>query len=226
MFFVGDFTSWSFIEMTPDPLNLFIFRYGAVLNGGGDRDFKFSTAASFDNATPMLHPTIANAPLTHTAATIYAGNPDNKWILTTAQNNKAYKIAVNITEGAESMTMTAYTPYTNIYVIGEASPIGWTLADRNQAKMTKGVNDYTYTWTGHLNTGEIKFKCSDDTSWDNDATHPWYMAPDFNMPVVANTDMILSINTRGLGDRKWVVTEAGNYTITINQLTEKIRFAK
>jgi hypothetical protein len=28
------------------------------------------------------------------------------------------------------------------------------------------------------------------------------------------------------GDRKWIITEAGNYVITINQLTEKIRFEK
>jgi hypothetical protein len=226
LFLVGDCTGWSFKELTQDPLNLFIFRYGAIFNSNGDRDFKFSTLANFDNATPMLHPTIADAPMTHTTATIYAGDPDYKWKLTPEQNNKAYKIAVDITEGEETMTMTEYTPYTDIYVIGEASPIGWTLNDRNQAKMNKGADDYTYIWTGILKIGEIKFKCSDDSSFDNNAAHPWYMAPDFELPVVLNTDMIMSINTRGIGDRKWIVQEAGSYTITINQLTEKIRFAK
>jgi hypothetical protein len=223
LFLVGDCTGWSFKELTQDPLNLFIFRYGAVVNSDGDRDFKFGTVdGSWDN---MLHPTVENAPMTHTAA-MFDDTGDYKWKLTATQNNKAYKIAVDITEGEETMTMTEYTPYTNIYVIGDASPIGWSLNDRNQVKMTKGADDYTYTWTGALKTGEIKFKCSDDSSFDNDAAHPWYMAPDFALPVVLNVDMIVSMNTRGLGDRKWIVQEAGNYTITMNQLTEKIRFAK
>jgi hypothetical protein len=228
MYFVGDFTGWSFIEMTTDPFNPFIFRYGAVLNGGGDRDFKFSTYADFDNSVVMFHPTVADAPMTHTAATFYAGNPDYKWKLTSTQNNKPYKMAVNITEGQETMTMAEYAPYTTLYVIGDASPIGWSLDNRNNAKMTKADNDFTYTWTGQLGTGEIKFKCSDDNSWDNNATHPWYLAPDFDVPVTPNTEMILTSNLQGTpgSDRKWIVQEAGIYTITINQLAETIRFAK
>jgi hypothetical protein len=205
--------------MTQNPLNLFEFRYGGVLSGSGDRDFKFGTTAdSWDN---MLHPTIPNAPITHKNAGFI--NDDYKWVLTPAQNNKAYKIAVNITEGEETMTMAEYTPITTIYVIGEASPIGWALDNRNQTKMTVGANPYTYTWTGALTTGEIKFKCSDDSDWSNDASHPWYMAAEENLPVEPGTEMIV---TSGAGDRKWKVQEAGNYTITINQLTEKITFTK
>jgi hypothetical protein len=220
LYLVGDLTGWSFIPMTQNPLNLFEFRYGGILSGSGDRDFKFgTTAGSWDN---MLHPTIPNAPITHQDAGFI--NDDYKWVLTPEQNNKAYKIVVNITEGQETMTMAGYTPYTTLYVIGGASPIGWTLDDRAQAQMTVSVTDiYTYTWTGPLGTGEIKFKCSDDNSWDNDASHPWYMAPEENLPVVLNTEMIV---TSGAGDRKWIVQEAGNYTITINQLTEKITFTK
>jgi hypothetical protein len=223
LYLVGDFTGWGFIPMTQDPLNLFNFRYGGILNGGGDRDFKFSTVQSFDNSAVMLHPTIADAPSTHSEAIFYSGDPDYKWKLTPAQNNKAYKIIVDITEGQETMKMAEYTPIATIYVIGDASPIGWTLNNRAQAQMTVGADPYTYTWTGALTSGEIKFKCSDDTSWDNDAAHPWYMAVEENLPVVAGTEMML---TSGAGDRKWIIQEAGNYTVTINQLTEKITFTK
>ncbi|MDR1718648.1 MAG: SusF/SusE family outer membrane protein [Dysgonamonadaceae bacterium] len=223
MYLVGDFTGWGFWEMRQDAFNPFIFRYGAVLNGGGDRDFKFGTASgSWDN---MLHPTIPNAPITHTNA-MFDDSGDYKWVLSTAQNNKPYKIAIDITEGAERMYMTEYTPYTTLYVIGDASPIGWSLNDREQTRMTKGADDFTYTWTGTLKTGEIKFKCADDSSWDNDENHPWYMAPEENLPVVPNTDMVLTPSFRAAGDRKWIVQEAGTYTITINQLTETIKFAK
>jgi hypothetical protein len=225
MYFVGDFTGWSFIEMTKDPFNPFVFRYGAVLNGSGDLDFKFGTSPG--DWSNMLHPTIANAPMTHTAA-MFDDAGDNKWKLTPEQNNKAYKIAIDITEDMESMTMAEYTPWTTIFVIGDASPIGWSLGDRAQTQMTKSVDDYTYTWTGTLSAGEIKFKCSDDTSWDNDDIHTWYMAPDFDLKITPNTDMVLTSNLQGTrgSDRKWIVEEGGTYVITINQLTEKIRFDK
>jgi len=225
MYFVGDFTGWSFVEMVKDPFNPFLFRYGAILNGGGDRDFKFGTSPG--NWSGMLHPTIPKAPMTHTAA-MFDDTGDYKWELTPEQNNKAYKIVIDITEDKESMEMAEYIPYTTIFVIGSASPIGWSLDDRHQAQMFKGADDYTYTWTGALSEGEIKFKCSDDSSWDNNASRPWYMAPDFDVKVTPNTDMVLTSGLQGPAgsDRKWIVEEAGNYIITINQLTEKIRFAK
>jgi hypothetical protein len=223
MYFVGDFTGWSFHEMQQDAFDPFVFRYGAILNGAGDRDFKFGTAPG--GWSNMFHPTIANAPITHAEA-MFDDAGDYKWVLAPEQNNKAYKIAINITEGQERMLMAEYVPYTNLFVIGGASPIGWSLDQREEARMTKGSNDFIYTWTGTLNTGEIKFKCSDNTSWDNDETNPWYMAPAENLPVTVNTEMVLTLGTRGSGDRKWIVQEAGNYTITINQLTETITFTK
>jgi hypothetical protein len=173
----------------------------------------------------MFHPTIADAPYTHTAA-MFDDTGDNKWKLTSEENGKAYKIAIDITEGGEKLIMAEYTPLTNLYVIGSASPIGWSLGDRANAQMTEGSDAYTYTWTGTLGTGELKFKCSDDSSWDNNEDHQWYMAPEENLPVVANTEMVLTLGTRGSGDRKWIVQEGGNYTITINQLTETVKFAK
>lgn len=223
MYLVGDFTGWSFREMRQDAFNPFVFRYGSVFNGGGDRDFKFGTAdGSWSN---MLHPTAPNAPITHTQA-MFDDRGDYKWVLSPAQNNKPYKIAIDISEGEERMYMTEYTPYTTLYVIGQASPIGWSLDRREEVKMTKGSDDFTYVWTGALTAGEIKFKCSDDSSWDNNDSHPWYMASAENTPVTAGANMALTLSTRGSGDRKWIVQEAGNYTITINQLTETIIFSK
>lgn len=223
MYFVGDFTGWSFIEMTKDPFNPFIFRYGAILDGGGDRDFKFGSSSG--NWSNMLHPTIPDAPITHIEA-MFDDTGDYKWILTPEQNNKAYKIVVDITEDMETMNMDEYTPYTTIFLIGSASPIGWSLDDRHQTQMTKGADDYTYTWTGVLSAGEIKFKCSDDNSWDSNAAHPWYMASEDDYSITPDADMILTSYLHSPGDRKWIITEAGNYVITINQLTEKIRFEK
>jgi hypothetical protein len=220
LYLVGDLTGWSFIPMTQDPINPFSFRYGGILNGSGDLDFKFGTTdGSWNN---MLHPTIPDAPITHSDA-MFDDTGDYKWKLTPAQKNKAYKIVVDIAEGEETMKMAEYMPITTIYLIGGATPIEWRLNERAQTQMTVGADQYTYTWTGALTTGEIKFKCSDDSSWDNDATHPWYLASEENLAVVSGTEMMI---TSGAGDRKWIIQEAGNYTITINQLTEKITFTK
>ena len=225
MFFVGDFTGWSFVEMDKDPFNPFIFRYGAILNGGGDRDFKFGTESG--NWSNMLHPTVPNAPISHTEA-MFDDTGDYKWVLSPEQNDKAYKMEVDITEGNESLKMAEYTPYVTIYVIGSASPIGWSLDDRHQTEMSEDADEFTYSWEGPLVAGEIKFKCSDDSSWDSNETHPWYMASDFDLPIIVNSDMILTSNLQGAAgsDRKWIVQEAGNYKITIYQLTERIRFEK
>jgi hypothetical protein len=223
MYLVGDLTGWSFREMRQDAFDPFVFRYGGVLSGSGDRDFKFGTSSgSWAN---MLHPTVANAPITHTQA-MFDDTGDYKWVLSSGQNNKPYKIAINISESKERMDMTEYTPYTTLYVIGQASPIGWSLDRRQEVQMTKGADDFTYTWTGALSTGEIKFKCSDDNSWDNSDKYPWYMAHAEDTSVTPGTEMILTPGVRGSGDRKWIVQEAGNYTITINQLTETILFTK
>ncbi len=225
MYFVGDFNGWNFVEMTKDPFNPYVFRFGGIFNDNGNRAFKFGTTP--DSWSNMLHPTIARAPITHTEA-MFDDTGDNLWILAPEQNNKAYKIVIDIAEGQESMMMSEYVPYTSIFIIGNASPIGWSLEDRAQTQMTKGVDDYTYTWTGPLSVGEIKFKCSDDISWASDDAHPWYMAMEFGVIITPNTDMIITSNQQGPSgrDSKWIVEEAGNYVVTINQLTETVRFDK
>ena len=79
---------------------------------------------------------------------------DNKWSMTQSQCGKAYKIALDITPGKESMVMTEFTPYTGIYMVGDATPNGWSVD--NATAMT-AVDAYTFTWTGNLTAGELKF---------------------------------------------------------------------
>jgi len=82
IYFVGSFTDWNFIEMTPDPLSSFIFRYGAVLNWNNGGEFKFGTASgSWNN---MYHPTEASASYTSTSVQ-QDDEGDYKWVLTEAQ---------------------------------------------------------------------------------------------------------------------------------------------
>lgn len=51
-----------------------------------------------------------------------------------------------------------YTLYSNIYIVGDATPNGWDIG--NATDMEKiGTNLHRFTWTGNLRAGEIKFSC-------------------------------------------------------------------
>ena len=102
IYFVSEANGWRFEPMTQDPVNPFIFRYGAEIGNG---QFKFGTAqGSWEN---MYKAEVDNADYTNTAVVFVSGfDPDNKWLLNDDTPNKPYKIALDITPDEESMTMT------------------------------------------------------------------------------------------------------------------------
>jgi len=221
IYFVGSFTSWSFVKMRQDPTNSFVFRYGAVLNWNDGGEFKFGTAdGSWDN---MYHPTIANAPFTHTAVT-QDKTGDNKWVIPQASCGKAYKMALNITEGSEKLTMSVFEPWETLYMVGDATPGSWTIADATP--MTK-VDAYNFTWTGNLTAGAIKITCDKQSDWNG----VWFMSATADETPTGSEQIMTLVDkindpSQGSVDRKWKITEAGNYTITGNQLTETITIKK
>lgn len=231
LFFVGDDNSWGFDPMTVDPLDQYLFRIGRVFNAKGE--FKFGTASgSWENMYKALN---ANASYTDTGMEFISGyDPDNKWYLNEDEAGKAYKICVDIREGKERMLMTEFTPYEMIYLVGDATPNGWDLG--NATPMTVSDSDpYTLTWTGTLNTGELKFSCDKDDSWNG----AWFMSAESGAAPTGDTEQMLFIDKSsdycksqyldinvGDVDNKWKIQEAGTYTITLNQLTETISIVK
>jgi starch-binding outer membrane protein SusE/F len=221
IYFVGSFTSWGFVEMRQDPINNYIFRYGAVLEWNDGGEFKFGTQnGSWSN---MYHPTIASAPYTHTAVTQDETN-DNKWLIPEADCGKAYKIALDITDGAESMKMSVFTPYETLYIVGDATPNGWTIA--SATPMTK-VDDYNFTWTGALTAGSMKITCDKQGDWAG----AWFMSASADETPTGSEQYMTFVDkindsSQADVDRQWKITGAGTYTITGNQLTETITIAK
>jgi starch-binding outer membrane protein SusE/F len=222
IYFVGSFNNWSFTPMTQDPINNFIFRYGVVLNWVADGEFKFgTTSGSWDN---MYHPDVAKAAYTHTGVTMDATG-DNKWTMLQSECGVAYKMSLDITPNAEKFVMTQFSPYTGISLIGDATSAGWTIG--NALSMTQGSDAYTYTWTGSLTAGALKFTCDKKSDWMG----AWFMASESDKEFTAVTNEVItfvdkSISGNGDIDRKWQVKTAGNYTITLNQLTEKMTVVK
>lgn len=232
LFFVGGVTGWSFWEMTVDPLDPFLFRIGVFFDG--ESEFKFGTASgSWEN---MFKATVPNAPYTDQSTEFISGfDPDNKWLMTAAEANKAYKICFDTRDGAERMICTLFEPYTTMYIVGDATPKGWDIG--NATPMTVDPSDPNiFTWTGHLNTGELKFTADKKSDWMG----AWFLATEENMALTPGvTQKVLFIDKSsadckaqyldiavGDVDRKWKVTEAGTYTITLNQLTQEVTFTK
>jgi hypothetical protein len=231
IYFVGDMTGWSFEKMTQDPLDNFLFRYGHYFDQGGT--FKFGTAEnSWEN---MYKATQDNAPYTDTSMELVSGfTPDYKWNITDSETGKAYKVCVDIRKGKERMMMREFTPYSMIYLVGDASPSGWDIA--NATPMTATDSPYIFTWTGTLNAGELKFSCDRQADWMG----AWFLcAAGDDVEPTGQTEKALFINKSddylkaeykdidisGV-DQKWKITTSGTYTITLNQLEETVSIIK
>ncbi len=131
------------------------------------------------------------------------------------------------------MLMDVFEPYDMIYLVGDAAPNGWSLDDATA--MTADSDGYTFTWTGSLGTGELKFTCDKQSDWNG----AWFMADESGKTPTGSEERALFIDKTdsdfkaqyldisvGDIDYKWNIAEAGTYTITLNQLTETISIVK
>ncbi|SDD37808.1 protein of unknown function [Mucilaginibacter pineti] len=205
---------WSLDAVTPltvDASDSFIFTWTGPLIAG---DFKIATAKDFN--APFYRPT-TNAPdLSATAVQLNAGDPDNKWHITTAST---YKITLNLRTNTISIVNTIITtpPYTALWIIGDASPGGWSLDAATP--MVKSVTDpFVFTWTGPLVAGEFKIGTAKDFGAK-------FYRPVSDHPALSATTVQLS---SGDPDNKWVVTAstAGNYKITLNMKDLSVAIVK
>ena len=233
LYFVGQPTGWGFVKMQKDPLDPFLFRYGRHFENGNGGEFKFGTSeGAWENMLKAAQP---NAPYTDTRMEFIAGyDPDNKWFLQESETDKAYKICVDIRSDKERMLMREFEPYEMIYLVGDAAPCGWDLG--NATAMTATESPYIFTWTGQLNTGELKFSCDKQSDWNG----AWLMNAYGNgVEPTGNVEQALFINKSddylksqyldiniGDIDNKWRIMSAGTYTITVNQLEETISITK
>ena len=230
LYFIGHEVGWSFVQMSKDLLDPFLFRYGRVFTKGGE--FKFATTSgSWEN---NYKATSKNAPYTQSSVEFVSGfDPDNKWYLNDDELNKAYKICFDIRKNKERMLMSEFTPYEMIYLVGDASPAGWSIG--NATPMTAGQDAYTFTWEGELKKGELKFTCDKKSDWSG----AWFMASEANKAPTGEVERMLFIDKSsddcknqyldvnvGSLDIKWKITEPGTYTIVLDQLAETVSITK
>lgn len=197
-------------EMTVDPNNPFQFKFNEVLKAG---EFKIPTARGNWNGDffmpPTNHPLLTNTEVQLTRG----GHPDNKWEITTPG---AYKILLNISSNP-FISITPFTPYAQLWIVGDATPAGWNIGSPTPMVQTAG-NPYEFTYTGPLTAGEFKIPTATG-NWGTDYYMPFTNAPDLS-------DTKVKIIPGGNPDNKWKITVAGNYKITLNQLYETINIQK
>jgi phenolic acid decarboxylase len=100
-----------------------------------------------------------------------------------------------------------------LYMVGSATPIGWTIA--NATQMNEDVTDgCIFIYSGPMVAGEFKLPVNRNSDWGQDM----YMKTD-------DTHMYRHIGGQA-DDKKWTISTAGNYTITANIETLSFSFVK
>lgn len=232
LFFVGNPNGWGFTPMRKDALDPFLFRYGRFFETGKGGEFKFGTASgSWEN---MYKAQNANASYTDAAVSFVSGfDPDNKWVLQDNECNKAYKICMDIRTDKERMMMTEFIPYEMIYLVGDATPCGWSIDDATPMQATE--DPYVFTWKGTLNAGEMKLTCDKKSDWNG----AWFMPTEGDKEPAGEEEPMLFVDKSddsfkaqyldvmiGGVDQKWRIKSSGVYLITLNQLEETISIVK
>lgn len=216
LWMIGDATpgGWDLNSMTPMVESLsdpFIFTYTRAFTVG---EFKIATAKDFN--APFYRPTTNHPDLSATAVQVNAGNPDNKWQITTAGT---YRVTLNLHNNTISIVnmANATPPYSKLWLVGDATAGGWSLNAATPLTVSPS-NPFIFTFSGPLIAGEFKVA----TALDFNA--PFYR-PLVNHPDLTATDVVV---TAGNPDNKWQITSAttGNYLITLNTLDNTISIAK
>lgn len=233
LYLIGNETGWNFWQMDRDPLDPFLFRIGHFWTLGND--FKFGTASgAWENNYKAA---VENAPYTSEGMQFIKGyDPDPKWVLLPEECNKMYKICVDIHTAQERMIMREFTPYEAMYMVGDATPNGW---DLGNATALIQVDDSIFSWTGNLTAGELKFSCDKQSDWNG----AWFMPVAADKEPSGEPEQILfidktedsitryhyaqsaDVNVSDI-DMKWRIAEEGMYTITLDQLHERVTIQK
>ena len=108
--------------------------------------------------------------------------------------------------------------YDQVYMVGNATSVGWNINDAIPMKPTSGNPD-EFTWEGPLFAGEIKFPTA--LSWSSDT----FMSATPGQSISDNKGLLA---LSGNPDYHWVITdaEAGNYKITLNTKESTVNFQK
>ncbi len=198
----------------------YLFVYHGELTPG---EIKMCTAVGNWNVAfirPMENgEKIGKDPITDQSFQMYAGDPDNKWVVT---ENGIYTLTfdlknwtlTSVYEGPVPGPEKGSVDPVNVYLVGDAPIGGWTVD--NPTRMTK-VEPYKFTYegyltdTGHTGNGELK-ACMELGNWNVDWIRPLSNGVEINENGVADKNFTIT----KFPDDRWKVTKAGFYRIDMD----------
>lgn len=218
LYMVGDATpaGWSIDNptvMTKDENNKFVFTYHGRLNVG---EMKFPLSKGDWGATFAYAPAAGTEINANGVASneidIRKGGDDNKWRVTEAG---IYTISIDLRERKIQASFEGtepIVPLTSEWLtfIGDATPWGWNNNEEAMKKFEKTSEDpLQFTYEGDLKVGEFKiaYDQTDIPSWSN------YLQAPVNGVTINHEGVSQQGMNVGGADNKWMVTEAGTYTL-------------
>lgn len=208
LYLVGDAapSGWDIANattMNPSSSQPWIFTYQGALSAG---NFKFAVSREtcwcqdFYTQDPndegmMVH-------------NIGGSGDDIQWQITEGGN---YKLTVDLLDLTISIEQLAGPVYTSLYIVGDASPSGWDIA--NPEAFTRNAdNPFIFDYDVTLTPGDFKISTFVGDWCDGD-----WLNPSQENQVLTATDFIITHGCDG-PDNKWHVTDEtqGRYHIKVN----------
>ena len=140
------------------------------------------------------------------------GTASNQWNIPAAN-----KYSVKLDLRNNRLEIGDYVGYEHIWIMGSAAPGGWSWDDITEMQRDAS-NPNVFRYEGYLSKGELKFPLEIDHSFGGD----YILAPQANCPISENGTYFIGNQP----DNKWIISEAGNYRITIDVENETISFVK
>ena len=218
-YMIGEATTggWSWDDcqvLAQDANNKKVFTWEGKLKEG---TFKMSNKKDFNAA--FVRPSSADVEVNANGVAandfvVSAGAPDNQWKVT---EEGYYRISINVE--TKNINVTYLGKVAHIYMIGDATPGGWSLDDAQEFKQNASNKD-VFTWEGSLKLGT--FKMSDVKDFGASFFRPSSNNVIVNSNGVSASDVIYTKDP----DDQWKVTEAGTYQITLNLKNKTIQVVK
>ena len=220
LYILGDATAvgWNIgspDKMTQNETNPYLWEWEGELGAG---EFKFPTYTGDWCDGDWINASQPNQGITATDYIITHGcdGPDNKWLVHASEAGD-YTIVIDMENESIQISPKKEPPYANIYLLGDATPAGWNIA--NPIALNRDENNsFVFTKEVFLTPGELKFPTFTGDWCDGD----WINASREDQSISA-TDYIYTHGCDG-PDNKWKVlaSEVDEYLITLDLEYESI----
>ena len=208
LYLVGE-AAPSAVKLEQSSDDSFIFTYNGALSAGN----MLISSTTATSGCAGYQPLDNNGLGTTTVQLIDdIGTASKQWNIPAAN-----KYSVTLDLRNNTLEIGRYVQYEHVWIMGSASPRGWSWDNITEMQRSSS-NPNVFTYEGYLSEGELKFPLEIDHSFGGD----FILAPQANCPISENGSYVIGNQP----DNKWIISEAGNYRITIDVENETISFVK